>query len=444
MDGEMKIMKSHIKAGLILLAAFAAGPFAFGQGLQEFGATPRIDALQARALHIAIRDDSSNPDTNAKLPASVDLRKYLPVPGKQNGQNDCVGWALGYSSYSCQICQERNRAPVGDYDKFSPTFIYSALQTGGEGLRAQDAVDFVMKTGCASLATMQHADSATEAANTEAATFRATDYKWLKNLADIKAYLQDGYPVMLVVQLDTGFKNYVADSSPYQWDGTKTQGTHAISAVGYDDDKQAILIMNSSGTDWKDKGFCWVSYENLKSINGDSWCVQALFVKVKHSHAITVKQNRRSMRLFTIGTDHVVYENKTMISPSDWRLDDMVYAKDGLFVLRDNRTLALMSEDESRQNRQWQHLDFGPLQSEVIAMLAADPSSQVRVLTEAGDVFEYHPSGDASGVWQKINPPSSETSKTIDLRMTGIELRATNVLGQVHVYDNNGGWTLAK
>ena len=76
----MKIMKSHIKAGLILLAAFAAGPFAFGQGLQEFGATPRIDALQARALHIAIRDDSSNPDTNAKLPASVDLRKYLPVP----------------------------------------------------------------------------------------------------------------------------------------------------------------------------------------------------------------------------------------------------------------------------------------------------------------------------------------------------------------------------
>ncbi len=473
----MNISKATFRSVLILLAAFAAGPLALGQDLQmtprdayesiptrtsrqrsikplvtrrtplqETRAAPRIDALQARPLPVAIRDGSSNPDTNAELPAIVDLRKYLPAPGKQKGQNDCVGWALGYSSYSCQICQERNKAPIGEYDKFSPTFIYSALQKEGEGLRVLDAIKFVEKSGCASLATMpQHADSPTEAALIEAATFRAADHERAENLADIKAYLHDGYPVILVVSLDTGFMNYETDSSPYQWDGTKTHGFHAISAVGYDDDKQAVLIMNSSGSEWKDSGFCWVSYKNLKSIDKDSWCVEAHVIKVKDCHPITVRKKGRFGRYFIMDKDHVVYEKGQPISPPNWQLDDMVYAQDGLFVLRDNRTLALMSEDASRQNREWQHLDFGDLKTEAIAMLTADSSSPVRVLTEDGDIFEYrNQAGEALGVWQKINPPSSDTSRTIDLRMTGFELRATNVLGQVHVYNNSGDWTLAK
>ena len=49
----------------------------------------------------------------------------------------------------------------------------------------------------------------------------------------------------------------------------------------------------------------------------------------------------------------------------------------------------------------------------------------------------------ALGVWQQINPPTNGTAKTIDLRMAGMEVRATNEQGQVYVYDNQNGWTLA-
>lgn len=477
----MNISKAIFRSVLILLAAFPASPLAVGQELQM---TPR-DAYESIPTRTSGENDinppvilqsipqksdvfsRSAPDrgpvttpapssdivggmssqiADPKLPASVDLRKYLPAPGKQQDQNDCVAWALGYSSYSCQICQERNRAPNAECDKFSPAFIYNSLQKDGKGLNPLDAIRFVKETGCASMATVpQNSDRATQTALTEAATFRAADHERAENLDDIKAYLHDGYPVMLVVFLDAGFMNYAADDSPYLWAGTKTNGLHAISAVGYNDDKQAVLIMNSSGTEWKDSGFCWVSYKNLKSIDKDSWCVEAHVIKVKNSHPVTVRTKGRFPRYFTMKNDHVVYEKDQVISPANWQLDDMVYAQDGLFVLRDTRTLALMSENKSQQTRDWLHLDFGDLKTEVIAMLAADASSLLRVLTDDGDVFEYRPqTGDALGLWQKINPPSSDTSRTVDLRMAGIELRATNQLGQVYVYNNNGVWTLAK
>jgi len=476
----MNISKATFRSVLILLAAFAASLSAVGQGLrmtprdayesiptrsssennvnsavtgrsvpEKSDVSPRSATdrgpLTAQALSGDIGGGRSNQSADPKLPASVDLRKYLPSPGKQKDQNDCVAWALGYSSYSCQICQERNRAPDAEYDKFSPAFIYNSLQKDGKGLIPLDAIRFVEKTGCASLATMpQNSDSATQTALTEAATFRAADHERAANLDDIKAYLHDGYPVMLVVFLDAGFMNYEADNLPYLWAGTKTNGLHAISAVGYDDDKQAVLIMNSSGPEWKDSGFCWVSYRNLKSIDKDSWCVEAHVIKVKGCHPIMVRTKGRFPRSFTIDKDHIVYEKGQAISPPNWQLDDMVYAQDGLFVLRDTRTLALMSEDKSRQTRDWLHLDFGDLKNEVIAMLAADSSSLLRVLTHDGDVFEYrHQTGDALGLWQKINPPSSDTSRTVDLRMTGIELRETNQLGHVYVYKKNGVWTLA-
>ena len=90
---------------------------------------------------------SDGPGTN--LPDRMDLRKYLPPPGKQQSQNDCVAWALGYSSYSCQMSQERRRSPQAECDKFSPAFIYNELQKDGKGLMPMEAINFVKNIGCA-------------------------------------------------------------------------------------------------------------------------------------------------------------------------------------------------------------------------------------------------------------------------------------------------------
>ena len=47
-------------------------------------------------------------DRNGDL-RSADLTKFLPPVGQQTKDGDCVAWALAYASYSCQICQARNR-----------------------------------------------------------------------------------------------------------------------------------------------------------------------------------------------------------------------------------------------------------------------------------------------------------------------------------------------
>jgi C1A family cysteine protease len=40
---------------------------------------------------------------------------------------------------------------------------------------------------------------------------------------------------------------------------------HAITAVGYDDDRKAFKLINSWGPDWADGGFAWVAYETTKT-----------------------------------------------------------------------------------------------------------------------------------------------------------------------------------
>lgn len=48
---------------------------------------------------------------------------------------------------------------------------------------------------------------------------------------------------------------------------------HAITIVGWDDNKEAWLIKNSWGTNWGDKGYVWVKYGSNNIGYGAAWCV---------------------------------------------------------------------------------------------------------------------------------------------------------------------------
>jgi C1A family cysteine protease len=104
-------------------------------------------------------------------------------------------------------------------------------------------------------------------------------------LASVKKYLEAGIPSMFGFW---GFPSYqdsdVVGGIPYPGEGEKAEWGHAIVAVGYDDTKKiknlksnktttgALLIRNSWGTAWGDKGYGWLPYDYvLYNIASDFW-----------------------------------------------------------------------------------------------------------------------------------------------------------------------------
>ncbi len=104
-------------------------------------------------------------------------------------------------------------------------------------------------------------------------------------LASVKKYLAAGIPSMFGFY---GFNSFnstnVPGGIPYPCPGEQAAWGHAIVAVGYDDAKKikntqcnkettgALLIRNSWGTTWGDKGYGWLPYDYvLSKFASDFW-----------------------------------------------------------------------------------------------------------------------------------------------------------------------------
>ena len=61
------------------------------------------------------------------LEAQFNLLDYLPTPGNQGDETDCVAWAIAHAAYTCQLAQERRRKrPTLKSDLFSPCLLYTS------------------------------------------------------------------------------------------------------------------------------------------------------------------------------------------------------------------------------------------------------------------------------------------------------------------------------
>jgi len=95
-------------------------------------------------------------------------------------------------------------------------------------------------------------------------------------LESIKKYLTAGIPSMFgFYGFDSFEQTDVKGGIPYPCPGEEAQWGHAIVAIGYDDNMKiknlrcnqettgALLIRNSWGTGWGDKGYGWLPYDYL-------------------------------------------------------------------------------------------------------------------------------------------------------------------------------------
>ena len=103
-----------------------------------------------------------------------------------------------------------------------------------------------------------------------------------QRLSSIKSFIASGFPVLFGIQVFESFESQaVAETGFVPLPDTSVEaciGGHALCMMGYSDDKQAFLVLNSWSLHWAIRGFCWMPYQYIlnRQICSDLWCVKAI------------------------------------------------------------------------------------------------------------------------------------------------------------------------
>ena len=292
-----------------------AAPMDQPRGLGERPPTPEeqeyIDQAYTRVTSIAPNELSAQRallDGPAKdgLPSAVDnsLSQYFPPIDSQGAQPSCTFWATCYYYNTfTQAADEGLDVSGGNTDHIcSPAFLYPLENNG---LWSGGVTAYVLarlnELGCCSLTLMPYDESDYTTWPSEAAWFEALNRRtlssyvigdWWEGCTDedveaIKQHLSNGHVAVTTIQMHNNVYNYHGgDGDGYNNDvlfadsGVLVAG-HAITIVGYDDDKSyfdgettgygAFLIANSWGPGWgtcntggMSTGYIWIAYEYFK------------------------------------------------------------------------------------------------------------------------------------------------------------------------------------
>jgi hypothetical protein len=216
---------------------------------------------------------AATPFSGEELPSAVDLSTNMPPPGHQGRQNSCTGWALAYALKSYQEKVEEKwwyARGAGEPDPehlFSPAFIYNQVNNGRDGgAYFMDGLRVLSEQGAATLADMPYRDDDYQSqpdptARQKAKRFRIDFWRQvnIRDVKEVKAQLNAGYPVVIGAPVDRGFKEA---RGPFIWREStgSALGGHAMVVVGYDDGRQAFKVLNSWGQEWGEVGYGWIDY----------------------------------------------------------------------------------------------------------------------------------------------------------------------------------------
>ncbi|HXI07958.1 MAG TPA: C1 family peptidase [Bradyrhizobium sp.] len=211
----------------------------------------------------------------ASLPASVDLRAAWWDIGNQESTGSCVGWGSTDGVARYQLVK------AGKLDqkiKLSPRFTWMASKETdeftarpetmieGAGTSLKSAVEILRKYGPVPETLLPfHVTTNMYLGNEDtffatAATRKIASYVNLqRNTANWRSWLASHGPILVGLNVDRTWDQ--ATSTQGKLDtfqpGT-TRGGHAVCAVGYRADGR-IIIRNSWGSAWGDKGFAYAS-----------------------------------------------------------------------------------------------------------------------------------------------------------------------------------------
>lgn len=224
----------------------------------------RTDYLKIGKLHQRLRAFLA--------PRSVDLRNDPSPPTFDQGSiGSCVDNAL-----ATQLGHLTNHTPGAGVEVFSRLFMYGNArgwtnEDSGSSLR--DALRGVDKHGVPLEALwpydVQKWTTRPPQVVWDAARYRHRIlYARLDTLAGMKLCLAEGFPFIFGIGVYDTFSlagRGPRFEVPIPMPVDRFEGGHALCAMGYDDDRKALLFRNSWGTDWGMNGHAWLPYEYVRT-----------------------------------------------------------------------------------------------------------------------------------------------------------------------------------
>ena len=236
-----------------------------------------------------------------KLPVRTDLRKWCSPIENQGDIGSCTAHAaVGLVEYFM-------RKSFGEHIDGSRLFVYKTTRnmlgwTGDDGAYLRTAIGSLVLFGVPPEEYWPYDESQYNAEPTPFCYAFADNYKTMRyyrldGRGVTKPTLLDRIKTQLAADIPSifGFTTFTSMDSedndpgriPFPDSKEKSDGGHAVMAVGYDDNmeivnplntkiktKGAILIRNSWGTEWGVKGYGWLPYRYvLEELAMDWWSV---------------------------------------------------------------------------------------------------------------------------------------------------------------------------
>lgn len=226
------------------------------------------------------------------LPAKVDLRPNMPPVYNQGDIGSCTGNASAAAFEYLQL-QELSTKTSGveifdpkQYTPVSRLFIYynerklNKQTSEDAGATLRDSVLSLLYWGACKEISWSYKDSnafvePTKDSYDEASLHKISKYYRFADLDHVKHSLAAGFPVIIGISVYESFESeevartgYVPIPNPSE----QCMGGHAVCVVGYDDSRNVLIVRNSWGADWGDKGYFYLPYSFFQNPNlSDDW-----------------------------------------------------------------------------------------------------------------------------------------------------------------------------
>jgi C1A family cysteine protease len=223
----------------------------------------------------------------AALPSAVDLRPGCPPVYDQGNLGSCTANAIGGAHQFDQLKQ-----PGGQTFVPSRLFIYyneRAMEgtTGSDaGAQIRDGMKSINDKGVCPETQWPYdiARFKTKppiACYTEGLKHQSIEYLRVTPLIDqVKSALAAGFPVVFGFTVYASFESQAVAKTgnmPMPKRGEQVMGGHAVLAVGYDDARQVLIVRNSWGPTWGDKGYFYMPYSVITAnMARDFWTLKRI------------------------------------------------------------------------------------------------------------------------------------------------------------------------